>query len=232
MFDYSFLGNSRVWHGHGDILLNRSVIKVSIEKEMANLSVEECSASEDDTSYLTSGNESDDDSCISLIEVKLFKKVKCKAKSQAISQAIVNAFCESKKNKSLFNQFIPSFLVTEQDITIILYNCHLDILLLSGKFSIWNENKELDIWSVIRVWLTLNYTSHIHSLEFYDMLLENTVKSNFKETVGRAYDTYLNCVERPLKQEAVQTEYYAFSFDQETRKKKRKVYADVLAGFF
>ena len=80
-------------------------------------------------------------------------------KSQFIAEGIVNAFYVSNQESNR-NQFIPSFLVTEKYIRILLYNVELDILLKSTKLPIWLNESEgsLDVMTLIRVWLTLNYT--------------------------------------------------------------------------
>ena len=154
-------------------MLKTSIIKVNLEKDVEGMTLDE-----------ESEDESDDDSSFISFSTK---NVRNKVKSQVISQAIVNAFYHADKNDALFNQFVPSFLVTEKTIRVVLYNCELDVLLLSTKMPIWKKEgrPELDLMTLIRVWLALNYSGTMDKRsEEYKFILENTSTARFKNLVS------------------------------------------------
>lgn len=124
------------------------------------------------------------------------------AKEQALAEAIVNAFCEAKKNKSFSKKFIPSFLASEKEIRIILYNCDSDILLFSDPLPIWRptctDESILNVDTLMQVWLALNFDSF--NMEVDGEVLKRTRCSNFKQAVGdNAYHLYLTQVSKPCK---------------------------------
>lgn len=174
-------GNSLVWHGTADIVVARSVVQIELEEALHSLSLTEDEKEEEgveDCKYSSMDDESKDGA---------------KTLSQAIAQAIVNAFCVSKRNESLFDKFIPSFLATEKNIRIILYNCKFDKLLLSTEFPIWDGN-QLNTKTMMQVWVTINYVGDMSNLP---CVLDKSQESKFKEVVGEAYGIYLKNVTRP-----------------------------------
>ncbi|CAC5404005.1 unnamed protein product [Mytilus coruscus] len=173
-------GNSLVWHGQADIFVARSVVKIELEEALDNMSLKEDEEEESVEDSLNSSMAGE-------------SKVEVKTLSQAIAEAIVNAFCESQRNESLFDKFIPSFLATEKNIRIILYNCKFDKLLLSTEFPIW-DGKHLNTKTMMQVWLTINYVEKMNNLP---CALDNSQESKFKEIVGEAYEIYLNSVTKP-----------------------------------
>lgn len=155
-----------MWHGKVDILLKRSIVKVSLEKDLEDLNlldddeeVKEKSVCKDELDDTASGDHSHSelDNYFAFVEVKNWKK---KSKFQLLSQAIVNAFFTSGKHKCLRNQLIPSFCVTERYIRVVLYHVELYIILMSTTLPIWDKERsgELDAMTLIRVWLALNYS--------------------------------------------------------------------------
>ncbi|XP_052070075.1 uncharacterized protein LOC127708928 [Mytilus californianus] len=191
------IGNKRVWHGKVDILLQRSIVKVSLEKDLEDLNLK------------------DEDEDKEIEETSICKEeLACGlAKSQLVSQVIVNAFFTSGKQKFLHNQFIPSFFVTEKYIRIVLYHIELDILLMSTKLPIWDKERsgELDVMTLIRVWLALNYSGSMDkSPEQYQTFLKYTNRSNFKKLLpDDAYSVYLNNMQQPLNSEKIVSDSYS-----------------------
>ncbi|XP_052061635.1 uncharacterized protein LOC127701679 [Mytilus californianus] len=173
-------GNSLVWHGQADIFVARSVVKIELEEALNNMSLKEDEEEEgvEDSKYSSMAEES---------------KEEVKTLSHAIAEAIVNAFCESRGDESLFDKFIPSFLATEKNIRIILYNCKFDKLLLSTEFPIW-DGKQLNIKTMMQVWLTINFLEKMNNLP---CALDNSQESKFKEVVGENYGIYLRSMTRP-----------------------------------
>lgn len=183
-----FTGNTSVWHGQSDILVQKSIVKVDIEhvdEEVARCTLADQNDEEADTL-----------DCSNIVGPK--------SKSQAIAQTIVNAFVESSNDKSVYEKFVPSFLATEKHIRIILYNCKLDVLLLSDELPIWeNGNTTLCMETMIFVWVALN--NFVNKLDnSAKHLLEKTSECKFKDVVGEAYQIYLHDVKRPCKRESKQ----------------------------
>lgn len=200
IFFFLLLGHKRVWHGIADIVLLKSVVKISTEdnddSENDSDSTVDLSCASPPKQRKTSGSESEEDSLTSIVEVKLQKSKNKKSKSQALSQCIVNAFCEAKRDKTLFDKFIPSFLATEEYIRIILYNCSSDILLLSEELPIWKE-AELDTRTLLQVWLFLNFEKF--EVLAPGFIYEDMPSSQFKNVVRDVYSVYLEKVTRPLE---------------------------------
>lgn len=81
-----------------------------------------------------------------------------------------------------------------------MYNCELDILLVSDEMEIWGELGDmLNINTLVLVWLALN-TDNI-DMEFPPIILEITPHSEFKNVIGDdAYSIYLQNMSKPLEQ--------------------------------
>lgn len=197
--DTSF-GHKLVWHGVADIFLHKSVVKVSTE------GYNDCENDSDDTVGIscaspakqrrTSSSESEEDNLTSIEEDIVQKTKKKKLQSIAIAQCIVNAFCVTKRDQTLYDRFIPSFLATEKYIRIILYNCSSDILLLSEKLPIWKDT-ELDTQTLLQVWLFLNFeTFEVLALDF---IYEDMPSSKFRDVVHDVYSIYTEKATRPLE---------------------------------
>lgn len=187
-----FLGHSSVWHGRADILVKSSSVKVIKYPEQ-----------KDDGN---GNDDEDEDLGIGDIEPSFSSNIinDCWPLKQALAEAIVNGFCEGNKNKSLLNKFIPSFLATEQSVRIIWYNVELDILLLSEKMPIWSndsrtlETAKLNIDTLLRVWLALNFDNY--DMDLKEEILEKTTHSNFKNVIGEgAFSIYAKNVTKPFK---------------------------------
>lgn len=217
-----------MWHGKVDILLQRSIVKVSLEKDLEDLNLldddeefKEKSVCKDELDDTASGDHShyELDNYFAFVEVKMLKKI---SKSQLLSQAIVNAFFTSGKHKCLRNQLIPSFFVTEKYIRVVLYHIELDILLMSTKLPIWDKERsgELDPMTLIRVWLALNYSDSMDkSSKEYQTFLKYSHRSNFKNLISEdAYSVYFNNMQQPLHPEKIKPDSYSddnagYSFD-------------------
>ncbi|XP_060560628.1 uncharacterized protein LOC132720493, partial [Ruditapes philippinarum] len=124
-----------VWHGHADILVKGSVVKVvseendsdeedgssePLQKKMRTESIEDDESSESGENY---------DSSVEKGEKK--NGISDHALSQILAQTIVNAFAEVNNNQKLFSSFIPSLIATSKVIRITMYNCKLDSLIMT-----------------------------------------------------------------------------------------------------
>lgn len=187
-----------------DIVLHKSVFKIATEAldnaEEESEDIEDLACESPPTKKRKTTDLNEEDNLSSIIEVEFEKSRKNKEKSQAIAQGIVNAFCEARRDKSLHNKFVPSFFVTEKNVRIILYNCAVDVLLLSEKLPIWKETEDdysLNTNTLLQVWLFLNFEKFETNIPGY--LLENIPSSQFKDVVKNVYPIYLKKVSRPLE---------------------------------
>ncbi|KAJ8320517.1 hypothetical protein KUTeg_002104 [Tegillarca granosa] len=184
--------NQEAWHGRADILLNHCTINVDTEADDGESETGEKPSKrqkEEEISPEFSSN----------TEVKLDSNNYDDSLAQTLAMGIVNAFCEVKKDVSLSNKFIPSFSVTERHIRIIMYSCCLDILLLSEKLEIW-EDEELNINTLLLVWFALNFDSF--EMKVPEQFLERSPQSDFKKCVGHeVYSVYISDMSKPLKEE-------------------------------
>ncbi|XP_060565431.1 uncharacterized protein LOC132724568 [Ruditapes philippinarum] len=112
--DNTSLGNGSVWHGDADILVKRSVIKISCDDDLDNGSGEPEKKRIKIGSIGDDDNSTSDESFDSTIEVKR-DVISTRAMSQGLAQTIVNAFCEVKKSPSLCNTFNSSFITNESE---------------------------------------------------------------------------------------------------------------------
>lgn len=136
----------------------------------------------------------------SIIEVKLQTAPKKKMPSQVLAQTIVNAFCNAKKNNSLSNLFIPSFLVKGSEVSFHMYNCDQDKLLTSEPQMLCREDDvdvyKLNINTILYIWIALHFDIFDSKVE--EKLQENFPCSNFKAIVGSKYQIYKEKMTRPL----------------------------------
>lgn len=194
----TLLGNWKVWHGRTDIILKNCIIKVETEPNDDEDEGEKFARVE--SASKKRKLEEDSRELSSIAEVNLDKTYFNNTWSGALADGIVNAFCEANKNKSLSNEFVPSFYVTEKDIRIIMYNCELDILHVSDEMEIWGELGDmLNINTLVLVWLALNIDNI--DMEFPPIILEITPHSEFKNVIeDDAYSIYLQNMSKPLEQ--------------------------------
>lgn len=186
------LGHSSIWHGRADIIIKSSIIKVTAQHDD-----DEDDNDDDESKDSARAKKDQSKTDASFCKNKLEKADSFWTLSQALAQAIVNGFCETRKKKYLLCKFIPSFMTTEKTIRIIWYNCDLDILLLSNKMQIWNDEKEaLNIDTLIQVWLALNFENY--DMNVNDKILETTNRFNFKGVVGeKIYSVYCTKASKP-----------------------------------
>ena len=188
-----------MWHGYADILVNRSVVKVTSEDDEENGRGEPLQKS------MRTGSIGDDESstsdeeyvCDSPVEVKQ-NAITSQAMSQILSQTIVNAFAEVNKDQELSNYFIPSFIVTSQVIRVTMYNCGLDYLLLSDDLDlfIYDEGKvTLNVTTILNLWYALNFENYFDKRS---ELFPKCHTSNFKEQAGKRYKVYNEECTKPM----------------------------------
>ncbi|XP_071148378.1 uncharacterized protein [Mytilus edulis] len=212
-------GNKAVWHGNADIVVRHSIVEVNTTEEDTGACGDETYPEEKDLAEGSgelgqmSLNESDleghEDECStsvlghgwsSIIEVKLQTAPKKKMPSQVLAQTIVNAFCNAKKNNSLSNLFIPSFLVKGSEVSFHMYNCDQDKLLTSEPQMLCREDDvdvyKLNINTILYIWIALHFDIFDSKVE--EKLQENFPCSNFKAIVGSKYQIYKEKMTRPL----------------------------------
>jgi hypothetical protein len=199
LYDLCLLGNGEVWHGHADILVNRSTVKIGTEDNKEDGSCEPPSKKMKTGDFENDENSTSDDE--TLVEVKK-DAFTSKAVSQVLSQRIVNAFSEVNKNQELSSSYIPSFFASSQAIRIALYNCESDSLILSDNMKIFmyvNSEIVLDVTTVLSVWYALNFESHIDKNSKLFPKFEGVYRrSNFKEQAGKKFEVYDKKCTKPM----------------------------------
>ena len=165
-------GNKDTWYGSADIIIDRCTVGVersincedesdvldgkNIENENGEPAKKMLRLSSTDTLN------SDSYSCIDMNSDSHDSDYEVMDRGldplfQILAQTISNAFLQVKKSQDLSNTFIPSFLATEKFIKIQLYCCSKDLLLVSQELSLFeSETGEIDISTIIFLWLTLN----------------------------------------------------------------------------
>lgn len=85
------LGHAFLWHGKADIIIKGCVVRVTTESSKKEEAATEMDVDDDDN---------DEAYCGSIIEVKQDKSNSIWEMSEALAEAIVNAFCEARQNIS------------------------------------------------------------------------------------------------------------------------------------
>lgn len=119
--------------------------------------------------------------------------------SKILSQTIVNAFLQVKRNNELQNYFIPSFLASSRYVTIHMYNPVEDVLLTQAEaMPLWLPSGALNHSSILSIWMALNMLQFSRcspglgdQTRFYE-------KSNFYDLVRHKLTTYVEEVTMPL----------------------------------
>lgn len=113
--------------------------------------------------------------------------------SKVLAETIVNAFCSARRNKSMSNLFIPSFLVRESDASVHMYNCNEDKLITSAPLPLWRKHKGesvLNINTILYIWIALHFD--VFDTSCTNKLQEHFPKSKFQTVVGDQYEIYRN----------------------------------------
>ena len=214
------LGNGSVWHGYADILVKGSVVKLNLEDsddddDNADHDVLGDESGEPVQKRMRIGSigydgNSTDESFDSIVEVKK-DVIDTRAMSQGLAQTIVNAFCEVKKNPSMSNTFIPSFIATGKSIRITMYNCEIDRLIMSEDLKLFSVDKEsqpiLNVSTILSVWYALNFDIFIDKInpesEIYKEFLTVYKKSNFIKHARHKISVYRENCDKPMTTSAV-----------------------------
>ncbi|XP_045205391.2 uncharacterized protein LOC123557772 [Mercenaria mercenaria] len=211
------LGHPTIWYGNTNILLGgsiKSTVKLTTEAKMMDdtSKYDEKGGGEPflkrqrvDSANSSEENQSDTDESPSesdefeefgyFSSVATFTQGRKQAVAQAIAQTIVSAFCEVKKDSSMMNSFIPSFLATEKAITIIMYNVGKDKLLISQELQLFDKlSGDVNLSTILYVWLTLNFNIFEKTWDDY------FPKSGFKDYITKhlKWPVYCFDVTRPL----------------------------------
>jgi hypothetical protein len=196
---FFFSGNGSVWHGDADILVKRSVIKISCDDDLDDGSGEPEKKRIKIGSVRDDDNSTSDESFDSTVEVKR-DVISTRAMAQGLAQTIVNAFCEVKKKPSLSNTFIPSFISNEKIIKMTLYNCEIDRLIMTKDLKLFtydNESKPiLNFSTILSIWYALNFEIFIENPESEKYL--ELKESKIKEHARHKLSVYKDSCTKPF----------------------------------
>ncbi|CAG2248358.1 ANPRA [Mytilus edulis] len=193
----SLIGHHKVWYGFPDIIVNKTTVKVkkdedeSIEDEETQdyewrePDAKRLKVTNDKQNEMGAGGEGSNlspDVFTTSIEVKKDQGfANEKNLIQTFAQTITNAFYQSKLNPKLNNLCIPSFLVSNVKLRIMMYNCTQDRLYMSENMALWNKDDSLNVGTVICIWLVLNFENFQNCVSAEDLEAVGLKKSTFQE---------------------------------------------------
>lgn len=164
---FFFIGCKNGWHGRTDILMDEQ-LPIAVEPDDASHSVSSA------TEIKTSDNDH----------------------KQIIAQTIVFSFLQQKKNREKLNNFlVPGIGISAKNVIAYFYDCEEDVLLTTVPLLLKEEQPQLDIYTVVFLWLTLNYKYFCSGLT--DEM--KNYKADFFGVVGNNLDMYRNSVTRPVQ---------------------------------
>ncbi|XP_076080270.1 uncharacterized protein LOC143050786 [Mytilus galloprovincialis] len=191
------IGHHKVWYGFPDIIVNKTTVKVkkdedeSIEDEETQdyewrePDAKRLKVTNDKQNEMGAGGEGSNlspDVFTTSIEVKKDEGfANEKNLIQTFAQTITNAFYQSKLNPKLNNLCIPSFLVSNVKLRIMMYNCTQDRLYMSENMALWNKDDSLNVGTVICIWLVLNFENFQNCVSAEDLEAVGLKKSTFQE---------------------------------------------------
>lgn len=185
-------GHIDIWHGHADILIEKSIVKVEANRDDEEDEEEE--EAETEREILEPQRKLqrlDSDGSRGSINESI---------PQVLAQTIVNAYFESSKNQQLADYYIPSFLATPKCVSVHMYNCKRDRLYTSVDLPIWDtSDSELNFSTVITVWLALNFDRLATCVPDDEFSKRHIPTSNFKICVEKSLEIYNKCLSKPLK---------------------------------
>ena len=126
--------------------------------------------------------------------------------SQVLAQTIVNGFMLGKGNLDLEHCFFPCVLVSEEYITIHMYNPDDDVLITQPfSMNIWETDEsdsELNSKTILSLWLALNMHNFSkclpHEPNKDDLLSEYYIQSGFHKIAKPVLEIYKNKLKAPL----------------------------------
>ncbi|OPL21403.1 hypothetical protein AM593_02636, partial [Mytilus galloprovincialis] len=202
-------GHADYWHGHTNIFIGKSTVKVGKDLEDADVTEESDNGSMGEPShkYMRTNNgqkngpsrdlaDSDEDSDCSSLSVHFNEQTD--HLPQIFSQTITNAFFESSKCSKLSDLFIPSFFATPHGVSIHMYNCERDRLYTSENMNIWSGDN-YNIGTIVCIWLALHFERFQNKVPEEEFTMRNVPKANFKTVVGDLLSIYEKNLTKPLK---------------------------------
>ncbi|KAK3085338.1 hypothetical protein FSP39_001781, partial [Pinctada imbricata] len=105
---------------------------------------------------------------------------------QTFAKSVVFALAHERLQPQ-FKAFIPTILITEKELFIIMYDPNSDILVRSQKIPLWSLESSscLEEEAVIVLWMTLHYRLFCSGMEIFNDAFENKneIISHFMESV-------------------------------------------------
>lgn len=147
--DYIGLGSWKTWHGtpdarvRGSEVLCRKVLEKDDEAEEVDSDGESTGTCE---TFQTDGT-------TSTVEAKL--KVTTENMAQVVATCVVSSFTESRCHPDK-PAAVPTVLITLKQFQVCLYDCRLDVLLISTPKPLLNNNR-LSRSALLFLWLAINH---------------------------------------------------------------------------
>ncbi|XP_063397760.1 uncharacterized protein LOC134682093 [Mytilus trossulus] len=200
------IGNPDCWHGYSDILIDKSTVKVDIDKSCETEETEEYEwpepvAKKQRLLEKTNGTCGEGSiftpkgDTFTMCEDQSFKTEK--TLRQSFAQTITNAFYQVKQNPKIENLCIPSFLASDNKVRIIMYNCEQDRLYISEDMYLFDSlcDHGLNVGTIVSIWLALNFETFQNEVDEKDLTAIALKKSSFQEKLP---DTVLSAYKHQL----------------------------------
>ena len=137
------IGDSRLWHGFPDALVN-CTLTICSPKQMGSEEFE----------YQLEASDSDDEETVSVATVEAKRKLPGPLVIQFIAKCVINSFID--KNTTGEGRLQPAVLINGFYFRICFYDCTRDILLLSTKINL-SMKGTVSMSSVFLLWLIFNH---------------------------------------------------------------------------
>ena len=133
------------------------------------------------------------------VQVNEVKAVIDKTLSQVLAQTIVNAYLQIKKEPSLKDHFIPTFLASDKHVTIHMYKPSSDTLVTQALAMPIFFSGKVSSDTVFSIWLAMNMLNFTSRFPGEDDPSSFYLKSNFQNLVGREkLEVYQEGLEMPI----------------------------------
>ena len=146
---YIGLGSWKTWHGTPDARVRGSEVVGRKVTYLCDEDEDEDDVEEDDSN----GDSSGTDEATSTVEAKLnFSSVNL---AQVVATCVVSSFTENKLHPDK-QSLVPTILIDLKKLQVCLYDCKLDILLISTPKNLTTK-QSISRSAMLFLWLTINH---------------------------------------------------------------------------
>ena len=151
------------------------------------------------------GESTNDDVSVSSVDESLDERISQDVYTQMIAETLVFSFLQHKQNFGILRPYlIPSIGIVNEKFIIYMYDCEKDVLLGTCALNLFYKD-EVDVRSIIVLWLVLNYKL------FCSGLIDDfkSFHAEFHTLIGAKYvQRYRNEVTMPCHKKSSQKRTY------------------------